>query len=100
MHPARSRSRVSAARTALPPIAGRGDAALHAGARAGRDGFTRGRSQHLLTSSRRAEDLLGWHAGDPADSTRRSVSWHLAHPPADPDPDFGPDDAALAAAGA
>ena len=28
-----------------------------------------------------------------------SVRWHLAHPPADPDQDFSPDDRALAAAG-
>ena len=59
---------------------------------------TRGRSQHLLTSSRRAEDLLGWHPAEPSESIRRSVSWHLAHPPADPDLDFTPDTTALAAA--
>jgi nucleoside-diphosphate-sugar epimerase len=62
--------------------------------------FTRGRSRHLLTSSRRAEDLLGWHPSDPQESIRRSVAWHLAHPPADPDPDFTPDDTALAAGSA
>jgi nucleoside-diphosphate-sugar epimerase len=60
--------------------------------------FTRGRSQHLLTSSRRAQHLLGWQPTDPADSIRRSVTWHLANPPHDPDPDFAPDAIALAAA--
>jgi nucleoside-diphosphate-sugar epimerase len=58
--------------------------------------LTRGRSQHLLTSSRRAEDLLGWQPSDPRDSIRRSVTWHLAHPPAVADPDFSADEVALA----
>jgi nucleoside-diphosphate-sugar epimerase len=58
--------------------------------------FTRGRAQHLLTSSGRAAELLGWHAADPDESIRRSVRWHLAHPPPEPDPDFAADDAALA----
>jgi UDP-glucose 4-epimerase len=58
--------------------------------------FSRGRSQHLLSDSHRATELLGWHPSDPADSIARSVAWHLAHPPANPDPDFEPDDAALA----
>jgi nucleoside-diphosphate-sugar epimerase len=60
--------------------------------------FTRGRSQHLLTSSRRAEDLLDWHPSDPQESIHRSVGWHLAHPPAVPDPDFSADELALASA--
>jgi UDP-glucose 4-epimerase len=60
--------------------------------------FSRGRSQHLLTSSRRAEDLLGWQPTDPPESIRRSVGWHLAHRPAGPDPDFSADEAALASA--
>ena len=34
----------------------------------------------------------------PAETIPRSVRWHLAHPPADPDQDFSPDDRALAAA--
>jgi hypothetical protein len=62
--------------------------------------FTRGRSQHLLTSSRRAEDVLDWHPSDPRESIRRSVGWHLAHPPTEPDADFSPDDTALAAGSA
>lgn len=61
--------------------------------------FTRGRAQHLLSSSRRATELLGWHPSDPAGSVRRSVAWHLAHPPADPDPDFSADDRALPSVG-
>ena len=60
--------------------------------------FTRGRSQHLLTSSRRAEDLLGWRPSDPYDSIRRSVTWHLAHPPGVADPDFSADEVALGSA--
>jgi hypothetical protein len=40
--------------------------------------------------------VLGWHPGDPEESIRRSVAWHLAHPPAEPDPGFSGDDAALA----
>jgi nucleoside-diphosphate-sugar epimerase len=55
--------------------------------------------QHLLVDSHRAMDLLGWRPTDPAEGLGRSVRWHLAHPPADPDPDFAPDDRALAAAG-
>ncbi|HEY6746575.1 MAG TPA: NAD-dependent epimerase/dehydratase family protein [Mycobacteriales bacterium] len=59
--------------------------------------FTRGRAQHLLTSSASATALLGWRPSDPQESIARSVAWHLAHPPADPDPDFSADDAALSA---
>lgn len=62
--------------------------------------LTRGRAQHLLTDSRRARDLLGWRPADADDAVRRSVRWHLTHPPADPDPDFTPDDTALAAGAA
>lgn len=56
-------------------------------------------AQHLLFSSRKARDLLGWSPADPAASIAASVRWHLAHPPADADPDFSDDDQALAAAG-
>lgn len=54
-------------------------------------------AQHLLVDSGKAARLLGWRASDPAEAIARSVRWHLAHPPADADPDFGPDDRALAA---
>ena len=41
--------------------------------------------------------LLDWRP-DPTAGLARSVAWHLANPPAEPDADFGPDDAALEAA--
>jgi hypothetical protein len=58
--------------------------------------LTRWVPQHLLVSSRKAGDLLGWRPADTATSVARSVRWHLDHPPTDADPDFAPDDAALA----
>ncbi len=54
--------------------------------------------QHFLVESRKAVTVLGWRPTDPAETIPRSVRWHLAHPPADPDQDFSPDDRALAAA--
>ena len=42
--------------------------------------------------------VLGWRPTDPAETIPLSVRWHLAHPPADADQDFSPDDRALAAA--
>jgi nucleoside-diphosphate-sugar epimerase len=56
--------------------------------------------QHLLVDSSKARDLLGWAETDPHEALRRSVAWHLAHPPQDADGDFGADDRALAAAAA
>ena len=53
-------------------------------------------SQHVIASSRRAQQLLGWTPSNPEDSLRTSVDWHLAHPPDNPDSDFSPDDRALA----
>lgn len=61
--------------------------------------FTRARAQHLLVGSRRATEVLGWRHRDVEEAVGRSVRWHLAHPPADADPDFAADDAALAGAG-
>jgi nucleoside-diphosphate-sugar epimerase len=55
-------------------------------------------SQHLQADPSKAAALLGWIHGDPLDGLRRSVRWHLANPPTDPDPGFEADDAALAAA--
>lgn len=52
-------------------------------------------SQHVIASSLRAEALLGWKPSDPVESLRASVTWHLANPPEDPNPDFSADDAAL-----
>jgi nucleoside-diphosphate-sugar epimerase len=51
--------------------------------------------QHIAASAHRARRLLGWTTSDPADTLRATVRWHLAHPPPNPDPDFGPDDRAL-----
>jgi nucleoside-diphosphate-sugar epimerase len=60
-------------------------------------------AQPLLVSSDKARRLLGWDESDPDEALRRSVEWHLAHPPA-PAPgseaqtetgDFSADDAAL-----
>ena len=59
---------------------------------------TKGIAQHLLVDSRKAVTQLGWRPTDPAETIPVSVRWHLAHPPADPDQDFSPDDRALAAA--
>ena len=52
--------------------------------------------QHMLVDCGLATRLLDWHP-DPAAGLRRSVAWHLAHPPADASDDFTADDAALAA---
>ena len=51
--------------------------------------------QHLLVSSAKAADLLGWEHSDPEEAVRASVRWHLANPPPDPDLDFSADDRAL-----
>lgn len=51
---------------------------------------------HLVVDSSKARALLGWAPTAPAESIRRSVRWHLAHPPATPDADFSADDRALA----
>jgi len=53
-------------------------------------------SQHILATSLKARTLLGWSTTDPAECLRASVAWHLANPPEQPDPDFSPDEAALA----
>lgn len=58
--------------------------------------LTASQSQHLLVDSARARALLGWVDTDPDEALRASVTWHLAHPSADPDPDFTADDRALA----
>jgi nucleoside-diphosphate-sugar epimerase len=51
--------------------------------------------QHIAASAGRARKLLGWTTSDPSGTLRSTVRWHLDHPPANPDPDFGPDDRAL-----
>jgi nucleoside-diphosphate-sugar epimerase len=57
--------------------------------------LTRGFAQHMLCDCGKAARLLGWLPADPDESIRRSVRWHLAHPPENPDPDFTADDRAL-----
>jgi nucleoside-diphosphate-sugar epimerase len=61
--------------------------------------LTRAVPQHLLASSRKATELLGWHPADPVARLVDSVRWHLAHPPPDASTDFTADDAALGCAG-
>jgi nucleoside-diphosphate-sugar epimerase len=57
--------------------------------------ITRNQAQHMLMDSHKARERLGWQPGDPAAGVAASVRWHLAHPPADADPDFGADERAL-----
>jgi nucleoside-diphosphate-sugar epimerase len=54
-------------------------------------------AQPLLVSSDKARRVLGWEESDPDEALRRSVEWHLAHPPAAQagSDDFSADDAAL-----
>ena len=54
--------------------------------------------QHVLVDSSKAAAMLGWVHADPAETVRRSVRWHLEHPPAESEADFSADDAALATA--
>jgi len=54
--------------------------------------------QHLLSSAQKARDVLGWRDSDGTAVLRRSVRWHLEHPPPEWDSDFSADDAALDAA--
>lgn len=51
--------------------------------------------QHVLASGQKAHDVLGWRDSDPQAALRRSVRWHLEHPPKDWETDFSADDAAL-----
>ncbi len=53
-------------------------------------------SQHLLADASKARHVLGWEPADPQAGLKRSVEWHLAHPPTEPDPGFDADDRALA----
>jgi UDP-glucose 4-epimerase len=55
--------------------------------------------QDLLASSGKAYRVMGWQPSDQAVAVRRSVRWHLAHPPARPDTDFTVDARALALPG-
>jgi nucleoside-diphosphate-sugar epimerase len=53
-------------------------------------------SQHILASSRKARNALGWTTTDPQATLQATVAWHLANAPDDPDQDFSADDSALA----
>jgi len=52
-------------------------------------------TQHIAATARKAQALLGWTTSDPFETLRTTVHWHLANPPAQPDPDFSADDRAL-----
>jgi nucleoside-diphosphate-sugar epimerase len=52
-------------------------------------------SQHIACSASKARSMLGWTTSDPAESLQATVSWHLAHPPSNPDLDFTADNLAL-----
>ncbi len=53
-------------------------------------------TQHIAASAHKARTLLGWTTSDPMETLRTSVRWHLDNPPTEQDPDFTPDDRALA----
>jgi nucleoside-diphosphate-sugar epimerase len=57
-------------------------------------GLTATHPQHLLVSPAKAMHQLGWAPSPWRASVRRSVEWHLAHPPA-VERDFSGDDSAL-----
>jgi nucleoside-diphosphate-sugar epimerase len=57
--------------------------------------FTKSWAQHFVIDPAKARGLLGWTHADPATCIERSVLWHLANPPDEPDPDFSADDRAL-----
>jgi nucleoside-diphosphate-sugar epimerase len=57
---------------------------------------TRATSQHLLASSQKVRELLGFQPEDSAAAIARSVHWHLQHPPVNAPIDFTEDDQALA----
>ncbi len=51
--------------------------------------------QDLLADGTLGRAVLGWEETDRVAALHQSVRWHLDHPPPEPHPDFGPDDAAL-----
>jgi nucleoside-diphosphate-sugar epimerase len=60
--------------------------------------ITSGRlTQHVLVSTARVRQRLGYTDSDAMAALRSSVGWHLSHPPTD-DPGFAADDEALARA--
>ncbi len=65
-------------------------------------GITAAIGQHLLVSSTKATERLGWRPGEPGAQLARTVAWHLEHDLPDGHPlasdDFAADDEALARA--
>ena len=57
--------------------------------------FTGTVTQHIAASARKARSLLALTTSDPHETLRKTVRWHLAHPPEDASDDFAPDDRAL-----
>jgi UDP-glucose 4-epimerase len=57
--------------------------------------LTKATAQHFLVDSGKLSRTLGWLPEDQAETTVRSVQWHLAHPPESEDADFSADDRAL-----
>jgi nucleoside-diphosphate-sugar epimerase len=61
-------------------------------------GLTGAVPQHLLVSSAKARDALGWSDTEAKEALKASVEWHLTNPPEGEDhPGFEADDEALAA---
>jgi nucleoside-diphosphate-sugar epimerase len=59
-------------------------------------GITGTVAQPLLVDSAKARRVLGWEDSDPDEALRRTVEWHLAHPPeGQADEGWAGDDAAL-----
>jgi nucleoside-diphosphate-sugar epimerase len=58
--------------------------------------LTRTPRQHLLMDSTKARRVLRWNDTDSEDALRRSVRWHLDHPPPAGTDEFTADDRALA----
>jgi nucleoside-diphosphate-sugar epimerase len=52
--------------------------------------------QHIIATAAKARALLGWTSGDLEANVAASVRWHLDNPPKESDPDFTPDERALA----
>ncbi|CAN5883842.1 MAG: NAD-dependent epimerase/dehydratase family protein [Euzebyales bacterium] len=53
-------------------------------------------SQHLLVSSAKLREVVGWRDGDAEAALAKAVEWYQQHPPEPEDADFSADDAALA----
>ena len=57
--------------------------------------ITRAGGQAVLADASKARQRLGWRETDSAQALRRTVEWHLRHPPDTADRGFAADDAAL-----